>query len=154
MLKFCQFQIIQLFVTKKRIGEFTVIHTLTAKRNNCQILINCWIILSFMFGGPIVAATSAHLTTTPTEVTTTMEGEVSILLIITVIIGTVLMTSLLVCYICVFRQLCCVNESGSGSGGRRYSHQCSKRSYALRKDSIAMGELTHISSQPTETDRV
>lgn len=78
-----------------------------------------------------------------------MEGEVSILLIITVIIGTVLMTSLLVCYICVFRQLCCVNETGTSR-----SNQCSKRSYANRKDSINMGELTHISSQPTETERI
>lgn len=82
----------------------------------------------------------------------TMEGEVSVLLIVTVIIGTVLMSSLLVCYICVFRQLCC----GPDMNQRRNGHfQGGKRAYnSLRRESVNMGELTHVSSQPTETERV
>ena len=53
-----------------------------------------------------------------------LEGEISILLIITVVIGTILMSSLLICYICVFRQLCCSNDqemdrSCSSRGSRR-----------------------------------
>lgn len=81
-----------------------------------------------------------------------MESEVSALLVITVIVGTALMTSLLVCYICVFRQLCCSDEQEMH---RRNSQRCSKRSCALaRRDSLNMGELTHVSSQQTETEKM
>lgn len=82
-----------------------------------------------------------------------MESEVSALLVITVIVGTALMTSLLVCYICVFRQLCCSDEQELH---RRNSQRCSKRSCPLarRGDSLNMGELTHVSSQQTETEKL
>lgn len=80
-----------------------------------------------------------------------MEEEISILLIITVIIGTVLMTSLLICYICVFRQLCCSNEFDVD---RSCSSRNSRRYTLNRNNSEGMGELTHISSQPTEIERV
>lgn len=79
------------------------------------------------------------------------EGGINILLIITVVIGTVLMTSLLVCYICVFRQLCCPSDSemnrssnASGSTRRRFN----------RNNSMGMGEVTNVSSLPTEVERV
>uniref|UniRef100_A0A1B0D084 Uncharacterized protein n=1 Tax=Phlebotomus papatasi TaxID=29031 RepID=A0A1B0D084_PHLPP len=76
------------------------------------------------------------------------DGEVNVLLVITVIIGTILMTSLLACYICVFRQLCCEPDGSSPS-------YRGKRSLSMpHRDSVNMAELTHISSQPTETDRV
>ena len=82
-----------------------------------------------------------------------MEGEVNVLLIVTVIIGTILMSSLLACYICVFRQLCCVPDAELSQSYRH--HRGSKRNFSLaRGDSVNMNELTHISSQPTETDRV
>lgn len=110
-----------------------------------------------------------------------MEGEVSILLLVTVVIGTILMSSLLICYICVFRQLCCSNESREYCGGlsstlptrfielsisfqfislsqiefdRSMSHRSSKHRYTMRETSTNMGELTHISSQQTEIERV
>ncbi|EDS40772.1 conserved hypothetical protein [Culex quinquefasciatus] len=80
-----------------------------------------------------------------------MEGEVSILLVITVIIGTVLMTSLLACYICVFRQLCCSADSDLD---RSYSQRSSKRTYTLR-DSTNMVEITNITkSELTEIEKV
>ncbi|XP_055381470.1 uncharacterized protein LOC129612051 [Condylostylus longicornis] len=83
-----------------------------------------------------------------------MEGEVSILLIITVVIGSILMSSLLACYICVFRQLCCAPDINSHHH-RNGTYQSSKRTYnSLRRESVNMGELTHVSSQPTETERV
>ena len=83
-----------------------------------------------------------------------LEGEVSVLLIVTVVIGTVLMSSLLACYICVFRQLCCAPES-TAHHQRNGTYQGSKRVYnSLRRESVNMGELTHVSSQPTETERV
>ena len=76
------------------------------------------------------------------------EGEVNLLLIVTVIIGTLLMSSLLACYICVFRQLCCSRESELARGAKRSA------SGPTRLDSVNLNELTHISSQPTETERI
>lgn len=78
-----------------------------------------------------------------------VEGEVSILLVITVVIGTILMTSLLACYICVFKQLCCSSELD-----RSYSYRCSKRNINRTDSTNLAAELTQISSQPTEIERV
>lgn len=80
-----------------------------------------------------------------------MEGEVSVLLYITVIIGTILMGSLLVCYICVFRQLCCSPDIES-YGSR--TNRSSKRGGYGGRNSLNLGELTQISSQPTETEKL
>ncbi|XP_053669698.1 uncharacterized protein LOC128720077 [Anopheles nili] len=77
-----------------------------------------------------------------------MEGEVSVLLVITVIIGTILMTSLLACYICVFRQLCCSRDADLD---RSYSTRGSKRTL---RDSTNMAEITNITSQQTEIEKV
>ncbi|ETN65145.1 uncharacterized protein LOC126573144 [Anopheles aquasalis] len=77
-----------------------------------------------------------------------MEGEVSVLLVITVIIGTILMTSLLACYICVFRQLCCSRDADLD---RNYSARSSKRTL---RDSTNMAEITNITSQQTEIEKV
>lgn len=97
------------------------------------------------------------------------EDEVRYLLQITVVIGVLLMSLLLGCYICVFRKLCCISDeshvSSEGAGGtgsgigacRRLSHRCSRRSYGRTpscKESLCMGEMTHVSSQPTETDLI
>lgn len=60
------------------------------------------------------------------------------------------MTSLLACYICVFRQLCCSNDMDLD---RNYSQRSSKRMYALR-DSTNMAEITNITSQQTEIEKV
>lgn len=78
-----------------------------------------------------------------------LEGEVSILLVITVVIGTVLMSSLLACYICVFRQLCCSSELD-----RSYSYRCGKRNANQTDSTNLAAELTQISSQLTEIERV
>ncbi|XP_058116290.1 uncharacterized protein LOC131289330 [Anopheles ziemanni] len=77
-----------------------------------------------------------------------MEGEVSVLLVITVIIGTILMTSLLACYICVFRQLCCSRDVDLDRG---YSTRGSKRTL---RDSTNLAEITNITSQQTEIEKV
>lgn len=85
-----------------------------------------------------------------TNVDDNMEGEVSILLIITVVIGTVLMTSLLVCYICVFKQLCCSDELDRTQSYRSGKRNCNNN----KRGSSGMAELTHLSSNPTEIERV
>lgn len=79
------------------------------------------------------------------------DGEVNLLLIVTVIIGTLLMSSLLACYICVFRQLCCSRESDMA---HRHNRGGKRASGPSRFDSVNLNELTHISSQPTETERI
>ena len=78
-----------------------------------------------------------------------IEGEVSVLLVITVIIGTILMTSLLACYICVFKQLCCSTELD-----RSYSYRSGKRNVNRTDSTNLAAELTQMSSQPTEIERV
>lgn len=84
-----------------------------------------------------------------------MESEVSVLLIVTVVVGTILITSLMACYICVFRQLCCSHELDKTRNGS-FMRRNSKRNYTLTKrDSINMGELTHVSvSQHTDTEKI
>lgn len=105
------------------------------------------------------------------------DDEVTQLLQITGIIGVLLITLLLGCYICVFRKLCCISDdqrspnsddayAASGRAGRLFggSRYCrsadgSYRSACTlgcrRKESLCMGELTHVSSQQsTETEVV
>ncbi|KAG7308189.1 hypothetical protein JYU34_006857 [Plutella xylostella] len=68
-------------------------------------------------------------------------GELSILLVITVAIGLLLMLSLLMCYACVLRRLCC------GTARER------KQKGGRRTESYPMGDVTLL-SQPTESERV
>lgn len=70
-------------------------------------------------------------------------GELRVLLIVTVIIGLLLMLSLLMCYACVLKRLCC------GTKRERAKHAACAR----RTESYPMGDVTLL-SQPTETDRV
>lgn len=82
-----------------------------------------------------------------------MEGEVGALLIVTVAVGSILMISLLICYICVFKELCCTkNVEPNRNPSHRWS---SKRSYLFNRGSNNNGiELTHVSSQITETEKI
>lgn len=72
-----------------------------------------------------------------------MNSEISILLVVTVIIGLTLMASLLLCYACVLRRLCC------GTASERAKHAA----YARRTESIPMADVTLLSQQ-TESDRL
>lgn len=70
-------------------------------------------------------------------------GELRILLIVTVVIGLMLMLSLLVCYACVLKRLCC------GTPRERAKNLACAR----RTESYPMGDVTLL-SQPTESERV
>lgn len=70
-------------------------------------------------------------------------GELRILLVVTVIVGMLLMLSLLMCYACVLKRLCC--------GTRR--ERAKQIANARRTESYAMGDITLL-SQPTESERV
>ncbi|PZC86655.1 hypothetical protein B5X24_HaOG206216 [Helicoverpa armigera] len=70
-------------------------------------------------------------------------GELRILLVVTVIIGLLLMFSLLMCYACVLKRLCC------GTPRERAKHV----GCARRTESYPMGDVTLL-SQPTESERV
>lgn len=145
--------------SSRHTNRYTIETTAPQKKNLLSgklVQINKRLFFSFRFlskinfGELIGTTTTTNITTT--TVTMTHEGEVNLLLIVTVIIGTVLMSSLLACYICVFRQLCCSRESDLGHG---YRHRGGKRaSGPARFDSVNLNELTHISSQPTETERI
>lgn len=78
------------------------------------------------------------------------DGELSILLVVTVIIGMLLMASLLLCYICVFRQLCCETVEES----KRRRHRDSQAARGDSRDGMPLADITHVSSQPTETERI
>ncbi|KAJ8727578.1 hypothetical protein PYW07_001697 [Mythimna separata] len=70
-------------------------------------------------------------------------GELRILLVVTVIIGLLLMFSLLMCYACVLKRLCC------GTPRERAKNV----GCARRTESYPMGDVTLL-SQPTESERV
>ncbi|KAI5637441.1 hypothetical protein NE865_09872 [Phthorimaea operculella] len=90
-------------------------------------------------------ATSAKKSPTMGRTTSTnleANGELRILLIVTVTIGLLLMLSLLLCYACVLKRLCC--------GTPRNGH---KHNAGRRTESYPMGDITLL-SQPTESERV
>lgn len=78
-----------------------------------------------------------------------MEGGINILLIITVVIGTTLMTSLIVCYICVFKSLCCPSTEEL-----ERAHSMMRRGSSRRRFNRPSVLETNVSSQPTEVERV
>ncbi|CAG4916039.1 unnamed protein product [Colias eurytheme] len=72
-----------------------------------------------------------------------VNGELRVLLIVTVIVGLVLMLALLFCYALVLKRLCCdtTRERSKNVAGARGT------------ESFPMGDLTLL-SQPTESERV
>ncbi|XP_028175454.1 uncharacterized protein LOC114363822 [Ostrinia furnacalis] len=70
-------------------------------------------------------------------------GELRILLVVTVVVGLLLMLSLLMCYACVLKRLCC------GEPRERAKNVAAGR----RTESYPMGDVTLL-SQPTESERV
>ena len=78
-----------------------------------------------------------------------MEGGINILLIITVVIGTTLMTSLIICYICVFKSLCCPSSTEL-----ERAHSMLRRGSSRRRFNRPSVLETNVSSQPTEVERV
>jgi hypothetical protein len=70
-------------------------------------------------------------------------GELRILLVVTVVVGLLLMLSLLMCYACVLKRLCC------GTPRERAKHLAAAR----RTESYPLGDVT-LFSQPTESERV
>lgn len=74
---------------------------------------------------------------------------INLLLTITVVIGTALMTSLIVCYICVFRSLCCPSADEL-----ERAHSMMRRGSSRRRFNRPSMLETQVSSQPTEIERV
>lgn len=62
-------------------------------------------------------------------------------IVLTLVVGFVLIIVLLICYIYVFHQMCCKREPNKDST----RINCPRESISLRY-------VTHISSQPTETE--
>ncbi|XP_043482388.1 uncharacterized protein LOC122511302 [Leptopilina heterotoma] len=82
-----------------------------------------------------------------------MQDELSILLIVILAIGgATLMTLLLSCYACIFRDLCCKqNEQLKRRANMQRSIRGNKQNLS---DAIAMNDLTQGESMATESEKV
>lgn len=65
-------------------------------------------------------------------------------LILTLVVGTLVVVSLVLCYVCVFWHICCPKKPKKSTTNREN----------YRRESISLKYLTHISSQPTDTSVV
>lgn len=85
-----------------------------------------------------------------------MDNEASILLVVTLAVGGVLMTALLACYACVFRDLCCRRgeRSKRRRGSSRSPMQGSGGTCRPRLDTIPLNDITQGESMPTESEKV
>lgn len=86
-----------------------------------------------------------------------MQDELSILLIVILAIGgATLMTLLLSCYACIFRDLCCKqNEHLKRRANiQRSIHGSPNNNKHNLSDAIAMNDLTQGESMPTESEKV
>lgn len=89
-----------------------------------------------------------------------MADELSILfIVILAIAGTILMTLLLSCYACIFRDLCCTRqdknlerESKVQKGIRKSQSKDNKFNQQL--DTMAMTEMTQVESMQTESEKL
>jgi hypothetical protein len=64
-------------------------------------------------------------------------------IVLTVVIGSVIIIALILCYACVFRHICCPPRP------KKTNHR-----QKLRRESISLKYIMHISNQPTETSVV
>lgn len=84
-------------------------------------------------------------------------------LVLTITVGTVLTGVLLMCYVYVFRQLCCPpprrrTKRANGAPPHVAYHDANglpiTEDYGRTRESLPLNNVTAISSQPTETDRI
>lgn len=86
-----------------------------------------------------------------------MDEELSISLVIILVIGGMMITALLTCYACIFRDLCCqrVDRSKRRRTGRRSPARDSADVLRTNKnDIIQLNDFTQGDSLPTESEKV
>ncbi|XP_032687854.1 uncharacterized protein LOC116852009 isoform X2 [Odontomachus brunneus] len=84
-----------------------------------------------------------------------MDDVISIMLVVILAIGGLMMiTALLTCYVCIFRDLCCRPEDRF----KRRRQQNQQREYDNpnqgKSDAIPLNDLTQGESMPTESEKV
>uniref|UniRef100_A0A6V7HS58 Uncharacterized protein n=1 Tax=Bracon brevicornis TaxID=1563983 RepID=A0A6V7HS58_9HYME len=87
---------------------------------------------------------------------TEMDDELSISLVIILVVGGMMITALLVCYACIFRDLCCqrVDRAKRRRAGRRSPGCGSDDIIRARMDAIQLNDITQADSMPTESEKV
>ncbi|XP_023289252.1 uncharacterized protein LOC111674151 [Orussus abietinus] len=85
-----------------------------------------------------------------------MDDEISLLLVVILAIGGVMMmTALLSCYACIFRDLCCRRgESVKRRRSPRSPVQGSDRNRRPQTEGIPLNDITQGESMPTESEKV
>ncbi|KAK2575806.1 hypothetical protein KPH14_007190 [Odynerus spinipes] len=86
-----------------------------------------------------------------------MGDEASIFWAVILMIGVVIMmTTLLVCYVCLFRDLCCRNDERTKRrrGGRQSPLRDADELNRQKSDAIPMNDITQGDSMPTESEKV
>lgn len=84
-----------------------------------------------------------------------MGDEISIFLVVVLAIGGLMMMSaLLACYACIFRDLCCRQDDRSKRRRVQSPHQEPDDPSRPKMDAILLNDITQGESMPTESERV
>ncbi|XP_076759461.1 uncharacterized protein LOC143428463 [Xylocopa sonorina] len=84
-----------------------------------------------------------------------MGDEISIFLVVVLAIGGLMMMSaLLACYACIFRDLCCRSEDRSKRRRPQSPHRETDDFNRPRMDMILLNDITQGESMPTESEKV
>lgn len=84
-----------------------------------------------------------------------MDEKISIFLVILLAIGgLMMMTALLACYACIFRDLCCRPENRSKRRRQQNSQRELDNSNRMRLDTLQLNDITQGESMPTESEKL
>lgn len=84
-----------------------------------------------------------------------MDDNVSIFLVVLLAIGGLtMMTALLACYACIFRDLCCRPENRSKRRRQQTAQRELDNSNRIQLDAIQCNDITQGESMPTESEKV
>lgn len=84
-----------------------------------------------------------------------MSDEISIFLVVVLAIGGLMMMSvLLACYACIFRDLCCRPEDRRKRRRPQSPHHEADDPNRPRLDAILLNDITQGESMPTESEKV
>lgn len=84
-----------------------------------------------------------------------MSDEISIFLVVLLAIGGLMMMSaLLACYACIFRDLCCRPDDRAKRRRARSPHHEVDDTNRPRFDAILLNDITQGDSMPTESEKI
>lgn len=84
-----------------------------------------------------------------------MDDVISIMLVIVLAVGgLMMMTALLTCYVCIFRDLCCRPEDRLKRRRQQSQQRECDNPNRGRLDAIPLNDITQGESMPTESEKV